>query len=121
VLPASHRMTRSEDFTSTVRRGRDTSRVGTSLLVLHQSTSGDDVGVSPPRVGFVVSRAVGGAVVRNRTKRQLRHLVGDRIATLPAGSRLVVRALPAAGGATGTELAASLDTGLSRLSSRRRP
>lgn len=29
----------------------------------------------PPRVGFVVPRSVGSAVVRNRVKRRLRHAV----------------------------------------------
>ena len=50
----------------------------------------------PARAGFVVSRSVGGAVVRNQVKRRLRHLVRDRLAGLPAGTRLVVRALPSA-------------------------
>jgi ribonuclease P protein component len=45
-------------------------------------------------VGFVVSRQVGGAVVRNRARRRLRHLVRGRLHQLPPGSRLVVRALP---------------------------
>jgi ribonuclease P protein component len=48
------------------------------------------------RAGFVVSKAVGNAVVRNTVKRRLRHLVRARITQLPAGSVLVVRALPEA-------------------------
>lgn len=51
---------------------------------------------APARVGFVVSRAVGGAVIRNRVKRRLRHLLAARLSILSAGSLLVVRALPAA-------------------------
>ena len=50
----------------------------------------------PPRVGFVVSKAVGGAVVRNRTKRRLRALVADRLPGIPTGLDLVVRANPPA-------------------------
>jgi len=46
------------------------------------------------RVGFVVSKAVGNAVVRNRVKRRLRHLVRERLGDVPAGVNLVVRALP---------------------------
>ena len=52
---------------------------------------------NPPeatRVGFVVSKKVGNAVVRNRVKRRLRHLVRD-LAT-PVPSNVVVRALPPA-------------------------
>ena len=48
-------------------------------------------------MGFVVSKAVGGAVVRNRVKRRLRHLVARELDATPAGRDVVVRALPAAG------------------------
>jgi ribonuclease P protein component len=69
----------------------------------------------PVRVGFVVSKAVGGSVVRTRVKRRLRHLVRDRLPSLPSGAILVVRAAPAAAGATSAELARDLDRCLSRL------
>jgi len=65
-----------------------------------------------PRAGFVVSRAVGGSVVRHRVVRRLRHLVGARLDVLPPNARLVVRALPPAAGATSAQLAADLDAGL---------
>ena len=47
-----------------------------------------------PRLGLIVSKKVGNAVVRNRVKRRLRHLVRD-LAT-PVPSNVVVRALPPA-------------------------
>lgn len=65
-------------------------------------------------VGFVVSKAVGSAVDLNRVKRQLRHLMRDRVDRLPDGSRVVVRALPAAHGAQTTTLADHLDASLAR-------
>jgi len=68
-----------------------------------------DVGARPTQVGFVVSRAVGNAVVRHRVQRQLRHLIRDRLADLPSGSRVVVRALAPAAGALYAELGADLD------------
>jgi ribonuclease P protein component len=46
----------------------------------------------------VVSKAVGGAVVRNRVKRQLRALVRPLVAEVPVGLDVVVRALPSAAG-----------------------
>ena len=48
------------------------------------------------RVGFVVSKAVGGAVTRNRVKRRLRHLVAHELEGTPVVRDVVVRALPAA-------------------------
>ena len=65
-------------------------------------------GEESPRVGFVVSKAVGNAVVRNRVKRRLRHLVREQLASLPRSSVLVVRALPAAAAASSSELGADL-------------
>ncbi len=48
------------------------------------------------RAGFVVSKAVGGAVTRNRVKRRLRHMVAAQLASGTSGVDVVVRALPAA-------------------------
>jgi ribonuclease P protein component len=58
---------------------------------------------------------VGGAVVRTRVKRLLRHLVRDRLAVLPPGSLVVVRALPGSGDAGHEQLAQDLDAALERL------
>jgi ribonuclease P protein component len=68
-----------------------------------------------PRVGFVVSKAVGPAVTRNLVKRRLRHLARERTASLPAHGMLVVRALPAAAGASYDELARELDRCLAKV------
>jgi ribonuclease P protein component len=70
---------------------------------------------NPPRVGFVVSKAVGNAVVRHRVARRLRHLMRDRLPILPEGAALVVRALPPAAEATSRDLGADLDATLRRL------
>lgn len=69
----------------------------------------------PARVGFVVSKAVGTAVTRNRVKRRLRHLMRPRVDRLVPGSTLVVRAQPAAAAATSSELARDLDRCLGRV------
>lgn len=73
------------------------------------------------RVGFVVSKAVGGAVVRTRVKRRLRAVLSDRLASLPPGSLLVVRANPAAAEASSAELARSVDRVLERVLPAPRP
>ena len=114
-------MRRPEDFRLVMRTG---SRAGTRLLAVH-FVRADRVGRNDPpagvvpgsqsRVGFVVSRAVGSAVVRNRVKRRLRELMRVRLAALPEGCLLVVRAHPAAAGARQADLAADLDLVLGRL------
>ncbi len=81
---------------------------------------GDATGTEPARAGFVVSKAVGNAVHRNRTRRRLRHLVAARLASLPPGSALVVRALPLSASCSSAELARDLDACLRRSSERPR-
>jgi ribonuclease P protein component len=76
---------------------------------------------SAPRAGFLVSKAVGKSVVRHRVARQLRHLVGARLADLPADALLVVRALPPAAASTSAELAEDLDAGLRTALRKRGP
>jgi len=73
------------------------------------------------RVGLVVSRAVGSAVVRNRVKRRLRALAAARLDELPAGALLVLRANQPAAGASSLELGIELDRALSRVLRRRTP
>jgi ribonuclease P protein component len=63
----------------------------------------------------VVGKSVGPAVVRNQVKRRLRAVLRTRLDRLPAGSVLVVRALPPAGTARSGALAADIDAGLARL------
>lgn len=104
MLPAEARMRRREEFSETTRRG---SRAGRALVSGHLLVR---CGVcEPARVGFVVSRAVGKAVVRNRVRRRLRALVSGYLASVPGGSLLVVRAHPRAATACQADLAADLD------------
>ncbi|HET9898711.1 MAG TPA: ribonuclease P protein component [Streptosporangiaceae bacterium] len=104
MLPAAYRMRRKTDFTVALRCG---SRFGRPLLVGHLKVrAGAD---EPPRVGFVVSRAVGQAVVRNQVRRRLRHLAAGYLHSLPRGSLLVLRANPQAATARQADLAAELD------------
>jgi ribonuclease P protein component len=116
VLPRQSRMRRPEEFRRALRTGR---RAGGPVLAGHLLLpSGRDTGVrsgEPAKVGFVVSRAVGSAVVRNRVKRRLRELVRRRLASLPDGCLLVLRAHPAAAGASQADLAADLDLVIGRL------
>ena len=105
-------MRRQREFSDAVRRG---SRSGRTLLTGYLLVPADAADDAPPRAGFVVSRAVGTAVVRNRVRRRLRALVREYLSSLPGGSLLVVRAHPQAATARQADLAAELDLVLSTL------
>jgi len=110
VLPAEARIRRRADFSAAVRGG---SRTGRALLTAHLLVrTGSE---EPARVGFVVSRAVGGAVVRNKVRRRLRALMRGHMESLPRGSLLVVRANPRAASARQSDLAAELDLVIDKL------
>jgi ribonuclease P protein component len=77
--------------------------VSRPTLIVHAVRASDRVastrhvlGRSGPRIGFVVSGALGNAVSRNRIKRRLRHLAAAQVADTPVGIDIVVRALPRA-------------------------
>jgi ribonuclease P protein component len=114
VLGADHRLRDSDAFRRTVSSGR---RAGGAALVVHLLDDAPGAH-DAPRVGLVVSKAVGNAVLRNRVKRKLRHLVRDYLADLPASSALVIRALPPAAGLGSAELGAELARCLQRVATR---
>lgn len=116
MLAAQDRVRSAADFTAVMRRGRRAggARVVVHLLVPEPSPASDDALSPPSRGGLVVSRAVGNAVVRTTVKRRLRHVLAPRLAELPSGSLVVLRANPAAAGATSDELATDVERGLSR-------
>jgi len=111
VLSQPHRLRRSADFQQIVRRG---SRASTGTVVLHAGPRRTE----PAEVGFVVSRAVGNAVVRNRVKRRLRELSRARLTDLE-GRQLVIRATPVAAEASYAQLRADLDRCLTTMAERR--
>jgi ribonuclease P protein component len=121
VLAAAARLRRREDFTATVRNGR---RAGHGALVVHVSPATPDPtnpAREPSRAGFVVSRAVGGAVVRNLVQRRLRHLMRAELDRLPPGTDVVVRALPAAATRRYADLGADLSAALAAATRPRAP
>lgn len=96
MLPQHQRIRTAAQFFDTQRSG---SRFGNRNVVVSANirpVTGDE-----PRAGFIVSKAVGNAVIRNRTKRRLRAIVTELFArdaglNLDDGSvDLVIRALPA--------------------------
>lgn len=85
-----YRLSRSRDFDAVYRQGRS---VSTRFLTLHWFPREDDP-EGAPRLGLAVPKAVGGAVVRNRVKRQLRETWQELAPTVPAGRDYVLVARP---------------------------
>lgn len=100
MLSHDQRIHDSADFAIAMRRGR---KFAHGAVVFHLGLAPD----GDRRCGFIVSKAVGGSVVRHRVTRRLRHLCHDLYPQLPPGSRLVIRALPAAAAAPYGELVMS--------------
>ena len=125
MLTRTNRLTSSRLFAHTARRGR---RAGTATLVLHlvdpaagtvdASAQIASAQINAAQIGFVVSKAVGPAVIRNRVKRRLRHLARERLSSLPGSAVLVVRALPPSAKASFPALSAEFDAALARLTDR---
>lgn len=115
MLPRVNRIRRTAEFNQAMRKGRRANEE--ALAVAYVRSAPDTLMGEPPqpRVGFVVSKAVGGAVVRNRVRRRLRELSRDRLALLPPGSLLVVRAKPAAATYSYHKLAGQLDSALASV------
>jgi ribonuclease P protein component len=113
VLPAVYRMHRAGQFASVIRRG---TRVRRGCVVVHHLSGAEPAGpATVPVVGLVVSKAVGSSVVRHRVSRRLRAQLAQRVAGLPAGAAIVVRALPEAATATSATVGADIDAAFARL------
>jgi ribonuclease P protein component len=111
MLPARYRMRSSAEFSATTRRGRRT-RVGDLVIYLGQpEASAPDT----TKIGLIVGRTVGGSVVRHQVSRRLRAQLAGLLDQLPAGSRLVVRALPGAATAESRTFGHDLELAVRRL------
>ena len=87
MLAKANRVVRPEDFRAAVRRGQR--RAIPEAVVYRLAREGE-----PLRFGFIISRAVGGAVERNRLRRRLRAIGREIVDGGHSGEDVVVRALP---------------------------
>jgi ribonuclease P protein component len=92
------RLTLPVEFSRVKSEGR---AQGGRMLVLGVLAKDDE---SAFRAGFVTSKRLGGAVVRNRVRRRLRNIVRTEQARLQPGYWFVVIARPAAARATFAQL-----------------
>lgn len=111
MLPTRHRMRGSEEFATAIRAG---ARIGSRRVVVHYGSQPGTHSRQPARVGFVVSKAVGNAVVRNLVRRRLRSAMASEVAALGDGQAVVIRALPPASTASYAELREDVRSGLRR-------
>lgn len=107
-------MTRSTEFGATVSHGKRAAQPDL-VLYLRRSTETEDIG---PRIGLVVSKAVGNAVQRHQVSRRLRHVARTVLAELDPADRVVIRALPGSRDAISPRLEQELRTALRRIRER---
>jgi ribonuclease P protein component len=102
-------VTSGSDYRLVVRRG---SRCGGSRVITSVLSTDE---VRPARFGFIISKQVGGAVVRNTVRRRLKAVCAEASSRIPQGTDVVIRALPASATATFDELRSDVDRCLKRL------
>ena len=113
TFPRALRLRKRRDFTRVQRRGDRI--VLSNLIVVHRT--GGVRPVEGPRFGLTVSKKVGNAVVRNRTKRRLREAIRKIYARDDAlsGVDIVFIARPSAATASAAELHAQVDQAMTRI------
>ncbi len=88
AVKRANRLSRSRDFDAVYRQGRS---VSSRFLVLYWFPQEEE---AEPRFGFSVPKSVGGAVERNRIKRQLREVWHERLERVPGGCDYVLIVRP---------------------------
>ena len=106
MLSQENRLYRSSDFRRVVRTGV---KVTCGHVVVYAARQDNDkelaasvtgshphsaTSENPPRVGLIVSKAVGNAVARHQLSRRLRHTCRELLPTIPNNVDIVIRALP---------------------------
>lgn len=108
-------MRRSAEFAATIKHG---CRSAHPDLVLHAHRATPGASAPGPRVGLVVSKAVGNAVTRHRVSRQLRHVARFIVDDLDPDVRLVIRARPGSHRASSAAMETQLRAALRRTAAR---
>jgi ribonuclease P protein component len=85
-FPKSARLLKHADFQHVYEQGRRQFSANMTLFYLPRT----DSAAQAPRVGFTVSRALGGAVTRNRIRRRVREAVRRHLATLTPAVDVVI-------------------------------
>ena len=86
MLPKPNRLRAGSDFNLITKTG---ARFSSPNLVLYANLAKTE----QPKIGFIVSRSVGGSVTRHLVIRKLRHNFAGYLSKLPNNLMLVVRVL----------------------------
>ncbi|MCX5986741.1 MAG: ribonuclease P protein component [Chloroflexi bacterium] len=111
MIPRAHRLRRNADFTSVrnAARSHSTGPIQISALTRKPTSS-----VTCARIGIVVSRRVGNAVVRNLVRRRLRAALSALLPRVAERWDIVIGTRPSAASAPFEQLASALESGLRR-------
>ncbi|MGV9767938.1 ribonuclease P protein component [Microbacterium sp. NPDC003461] len=110
MLARPNRLTRGIDYRSVSRRG---ARCAGAHVVTHAVLTDE---ARPARFGFIITKAVGGAVVRNTVRRRLKAVCAEALPDVREGADVIIRALPSSADASFAELRAEVRRCLERRS-----
>lgn len=108
MLARAHRIVLGGDYRTVVRRGVRSTGPHTVTYVRKSSAA------TPPRFGFIVSKAVGSAVTRNTVRRRLKAVAFELVPVTAPGTDVVIRALPSSAGAPWSQLRDEVTHAVSR-------
>ena len=115
MLAKANRIRSGADYRLTVRKG---ARVHAPTTITYVRKASDGM---PARFGFIVSKAVGGAVARNTVRRRLKAVCRDELPELAPGYDIVVRALPGSVQASWTTLQGEIRRAVDKVGARCMP
>lgn len=108
-------MTSGREFSAAVRHGEKAKK---GPVVAYVGRDSSRVAHGGPRLGLIINKAVGNAVVRHRSARRLRHmfleLLRSRPELLEQGDLVVIRALPYLDSVTPDDLAQCVESAIQR-------
>mgnify|MGYP002681986644 CR=1 FL=1 len=108
MLPSAFRLKRRSEFGRIYSKGRSNA---TDLIVVYALPSRDE----GTKIGFSVSKKLGGSVARNRVRRLLREAARPYLPRLKPGYSVIVLARAKAGTATLAQLTAAIGTLFAKL------